>query len=105
MGDAVVRTVWLALICLFGVAMLLVVRTIMPASAKIEASVQSEETVLSIPERALKGDRLPVFEPATTKLPTTKIAPVALNTNASAVQAPKIISRHWHDPFDRKPDR
>ena len=61
-----VRTVWLALACLFGVVMLFVVRTIMPASATAEASVQSrEETVFPIPERTLKGgDRILVFEPA-----------------------------------------
>ena len=101
-----VRTVWLALACLFGVVMLFVVRTIMPASATAEASVQSrEETVFPIPERTLKGDGILVFEPAPTKVPTTKIAPVATNTTANPVQAPKIISRHWHDPFHQKQDR
>ena len=95
-----VRTVWLALACLFGVVMLFVVRTIMPASATAEASVQSrEDTVFPIPERALKGDRLLVFEPAPTKVPTTKIAPVATNSTANPVQSPKIMRRHWHDPF------
>jgi hypothetical protein len=87
------RIVWLAITSMFLVALMFAVRTVLPAKAKSDAA----EAFVIVPERGLKGDKLKFSSPTKTETATT-----ASRQTVDAVQAPKIVSRHWHDPFDPK---
>ena len=106
MGRVVIRTVWLGLVLLFGLAGLasfkLAIGSPRPmpvvAAPAVAASREMPEVVTSpVPDTLTKGDRLPVtyistVEPLATKLQVPPEPP--------SVAAPKTISRHWHDPSD-----
>jgi hypothetical protein len=102
----VIRTVWLGLallVCLIGLASF----KLAIGSPRPMAVVQSAAVAVSrdapgvstspVPETLTKGDRLPVnyisfVEPLATEL---QVPP-----KPTSIAAPKIISRHWHDPGD-----
>ena len=101
-----IRTVWLGLalfVCFIGLASFkLAIGSPRPMAA-VQASASAADRDVPeigtspVPETLTKGDRLPVayisfVEPLATELQMTPEAP--------SIAAPKIISRHWHDPGD-----
>jgi hypothetical protein len=107
-GRVVIRTVWLGLVLLFGLAGLasfkLAIGSPRPmavvAAPAVAASREMPEVGASpVPDTLTKGDRLPVtyissVEPLATELQMPPEPP--------SFAVPKIISRHWHDPKDRR---
>jgi hypothetical protein len=50
-----------------------------------------------VPETLPKGDRLPVTYISSVEPPATELK---VPPEPTSIPAPKIISRHWHDPSD-----
>ena len=99
-----IRTVWLATICLVVLSALPIGKALTPADPKAAERLADEATVGSdLAQDALsKADRLEITYvrqdvPARSALrPTEPIVPAV-----SSVPRPvgtKIVSRHWHDP-------
>ena len=102
-----VRTIWLALVCLGIISSIAAVRLVSSEFSSVAVgagnpSIQPMAIMSLIVETETvdKADRLPVnielasFEPAT-------VAPVKIDPVVPSVRPPvseKIISRHWHDP-------
>ena len=113
-GAHMIRTVWLGLFLLFGIGALASFkfafssqRPISSAKAAIFVSAYAEPSLVATAvasDTLTKGDRLQVMYVA----PTIDVNPAASEYAAvpppvgSTPIAPKIISRHWHDPNDRK---
>ena len=107
-----IRTVWLGVFLLLGIAVLASFRFAVSPQQPVELSVAlasadiepSSVGMASAADTLTKGDRLQIayVAPATDVKPAaTAVARVALPI-PPATPAPKIISRHWHDPNDRK---
>ena len=104
MGRVVIRTVWLGLallVCLIGLASFKLAIGSPRPMAVVQAAAASRDVLeigtSPVPETLTKGDRLPVtyisfVEPLATEL---QVPP-----EPTSIAAPKIISRHWHDPSD-----
>ena len=106
MGRVVIRTVWLGLVLLVGLIGLASFKlaigsprpiAIVQASAVAAGRDMPEIGTSPVPDTLTKGDRLPVtyissVEPLATELQVPPEPP--------SMAAPKIISRHWHDPSD-----
>ena len=106
LGRVVIRTVWLGLallVCLIGLASFkLAIGSPRPMAVVQAPAVAAGRDVPEIgtrpvPEMPTKGDRLPVTyissaEPLATELQVPPEPP--------SMAAPKIVSRHWHDPSD-----
>ena len=109
-----IRTVWLGVFLLLGIAVLASYRfavspqqlaelskAVALASGDIEPSSVG---MASAADTLTKGDRLQIayMAPATDVKPAaTAVAPVSPPI-PPATPAPRIVSRHWHDPHDRK---
>lgn len=99
-----IRTVWLGLallVCLIGLASFKLAIGSPRPMAVVQAAAASRDVLeigtSPVPETLTKGDRLPVtyisfVEPLATEL---QVPP-----EPTSIAAPKIISRHWHDPSD-----
>ena len=112
-----IRTVWLGVFLLLGIAVLASYRfavspqqlaelskAVALASGDIEPSSVG---MASAADTLTKGDRLQIayMAPATDVKPAaTVVAPVSPPI-PPATPAPRIVSRHWHDPHDRKVTR
>jgi hypothetical protein len=109
-----IRTVWLGVFLLLGIAVLASFRFAVSPQQPVElskavalASADIEPSSVGMASAAdtlTKGDRLQIayVAPATDVKPTaTAVAPVPAPMRPAA-PAPKIVSRHWHDPHDRK---
>lgn len=112
-----IRTVWLGVFLLLGIAVLASYRfavspqqlaelskAVALASGDIEPSSVG---MASAADTLTKGDRLQIayMAPATDVKPAaTAVAPVSPPI-PPATPAPRIVSRHWHDPHDRKVTR
>jgi len=125
------RTVWLALLCLIGLATTVVVKIgIAPyASADVSQGVTSEKAEVSreatltdsvalssenetegmnVPSDTLtKADKLQVTYPneAAPEVKPTKSVAIGLPTTEPKQPSEKmerIVNRHWHDPFDKR---
>ena len=102
-----IRTVWLGLallVCLIGLASFKLAIGSPRPMAVVQAAAASRDVLeigtSPVPETLTKGDRLPVTyisfaEPLATEL---QVPP-----EPTSIAAPKIISRHWHDPSDLRP--
>jgi hypothetical protein len=104
----VIRTVWLGLVLLVGLVGLALFKlaigsprpmAVVAAPAVAASREMSEVGTGPVPATLTKSDRLPVtyissVEPLATELQMTPEAP--------SIAVPKIISRHWHDPSDRR---
>ena len=101
-----IRTVWLGLallVCLIGLASFKLAfgsprpMAVVQAPAVAAGRDMPDVGTGPVPETLTKGDRLPVTyissaEPLATEL---QVPP-----EPQSMAAPKIISRHWHDPSD-----
>ena len=101
-----IRTVWLGLVLFFGLAGLASYklafgapppRAVVQASAVTANRDMPEDGTGRVMDTLTKSDRLPVTyissaEPLATEL---QVPP-----EPQSMAAPKIISRHWHDPSD-----
>ena len=108
-----IRTVWLGLFLLIGLGTLASFKLAFKASQPVAvinaaAFVSANADISTVDNSAvsdtmLKGDRLQI----THLQPAVDLKPVAVEDTplppARAVTgAPRIISRHWHDPSDQK---
>jgi len=107
-----IRTVWLGLVLLLGIGALASFRFVLspqqPVSlAKAAAFVSADAEPSSVGTAAAsdtltKGDRLQVAYVA----PAIDVRPAAIADAPPPIRpaatAPRIISRHWHDPNDPK---
>lgn len=97
-----IRTIWLALICLISLGTMAAVRigTTSLASANISDVVMPTERNSEQP--LMKQDKLEVLniEPIKTIVTPDAIPPKAVSRTAEPVI--KIVSRHWHDPLAPK---
>jgi len=104
LGLKMIRTVWLATICLVVLSALPIGKALTPADPKAAERLADEATVGSdLAQDALsKADRLEITYvrqdvPARSALqPTEPIVP-AVSSVPRPVET-KIVSRHWHDP-------
>jgi hypothetical protein len=109
----VVRTVWFALFCLLGLGIVVAARS----TSRISAAVVSSTKIDNTPRPTAKpdtqqdtlgkADRLPVFnvdaEVKVANAPSRTEA-VSLETAPAVLAAtPKIVSRHWHNPYSIAP--
>jgi hypothetical protein len=112
-GHILIRTVWLGLFLLIGLGTLASFKLAFNASQPVAminavAFVSADADISTVGNSAvsdtmLKGDRLQI----THLQPAVDLKPVAVEDAplppARAVTgAPRIISRHWHDPSDQK---
>jgi hypothetical protein len=116
-GADVIRTLWLAVLCLIGLVAMIATRFGIPTTpSNVRASPEQRTVGKSFSQDTLtKADKLEI---AYVRVPVVAVEPVMLITRApdetpsqppSSV-APKIVSRHWHDPSAKKsaaasPDR
>ena len=113
-GARMIRTVWLGLFLLLGIAALASFRfafspqrpvALTKAAAFISADAEPSAVGTAVaPDTLTKGDRLQVVyvgPPVDVKPAATADAPAIPPTGATPI-APRIISRHWHDPNDPK---
>ena len=102
-----IRTVWLGLallVCLIGLASF----KLAIGSPRPMAVVQAAAAGRDMPEigtspvsqTLTKGDRLPVTYISTVEPLATELQ---VPPEPTSIVAPKIISRHWHDPSDLRP--
>ena len=124
------RTVWLALFCLIGLATTVLVKIISPyasadvsrgvPSAKAEASREiflTDTVALSsenvTPETKIQNDpstKADKFEVSNTNEPGPEVKSVKSVSIVSPKMEPpqlsnkmeRIVSRHWHDPYDKR---
>src|SRR5258706_9301101 len=121
------RTVWLALFCLIGLATTILVKIISPyASADVSRGVPSAKTEASreifltdtvalssenvTPETKIQNDpstKADKLEVSNTNEPGPEVKSVKSVSIVSPPTEPKqkverIVSRHWHDPFDKR---
>jgi hypothetical protein len=124
------RTVWLALFCLIGLATTVLVKIISPyASADVSRSVASAKAEVSTdaspPDTVALSSENVTAETKLQNDPWTKAdklevsytneaAPVVKSIKPVAIASPttepkqlskkmdRIVSRHWHDPFDKR---
>jgi hypothetical protein len=106
-GDTLIRTVWLGVICFFGLVALasfkLALSSLRPvAAAGMPLRVNDLElapVTTNISSNTLtKGDRLQIAYVLVVEPTAVPPGPPEL----PAAVAPKIISRHWHEPNDQK---
>ena len=113
-GAHMIRTVWLGLFLLFGIGALASFKfafssqqPISSAKAATFVSAYAEPSLVATAvasDTLTKSDRLQVMYVA----PTINVNPAASEYAAvpppvgSTPIAPKIITRHWHDPHDQK---
>ena len=104
LGQRMIRTVWLATICLAVLSALAVGKALTPADPRVAQRLADETTVgTDLAQNTLsKADRLeityvrqeilpqPTVQPAQPPVPAVSSTPLPIET--------KIISRHWHDP-------
>jgi hypothetical protein len=109
-----IRTVWLGLFLLLGIAALASFRfafnpqqpvALTKAAAFVSADAEPSSVGTTVASDTLtKGDRLQVVyvgPPVGVKPAATADVPATPPISAAPI-APKIISRHWHDPNDPK---
>ena len=104
-GTPTIRTIWLALFCLGGIAAIASVKFVSSAlGTRVEnPSAQLEKASIGLnakSEDLVKADRLTVhvelasFE--TTPVIPVKIDPVDASVHPAVSE--RIVSRHWHEP-------
>ena len=124
------RTVWIALLCLIGLAATVLVKIISPyasadvsrgvplAKAEVARETSLTDTVTLSSENVTAGtelqndpwtkaDKLEVSYTNEAAPEVKSVKSVAIGLPATEVQQPskkieRIVSRHWHDPFDKR---
>ena len=113
MGLLPMRTVWLALFCLIGLATAVVLKLGAPPyvnadvsreplpAAVLPPSSEGETIATGTQSDTLKkADRLePTHTDEIRSVKSTAIKPVETESKISN-RAERIVSRHWHDPYD-----
>jgi hypothetical protein len=111
-----IRTVWLGLFLLLGIAALASFRfafsfspkqpvALTKAAAFVSADAEPSSVGTTVASDTLtKGDRLQVVYvgPSVDVKPAATADAPAIPPTGAAPIAPRIISRHWHDPNDPK---
>jgi hypothetical protein len=106
-----IRTIWLAILCLTSLAVLVAIRIGAAPVTRADASRLETTTVADTQQAtSTKADKLKVsyIEPEA----TTTVTPVAIappdnapkpaETTIKPETTIKIVSRHWHDPLAPK---
>jgi hypothetical protein len=100
-----IRTVWLALICLTGLGVLGAMKMAAAPLTTADAS-HVETTIATTAEHGIlaKADKLEVYhvEPVPGSMVVTPVAIVLPKTAPKPAETTKIVSRHWHDPLAPK---
>jgi hypothetical protein len=125
------RTVWIALLCLIGLAITAIAkigmspyasadvsRGVTSAKAEVSRETTVTESVALSSENVTagtklqsdpltKGDKLEVSYTNEAAPEVKSVKSVAIGLPATEVQQPskkieRIVSRHWHDPFDKR---
>ena len=107
---AVIRTVWLAVVCLIGLGAMVALRAGTPTPPPSARPSPAQTTVGEIfsQDTLTKADRLDIayVRDLIAPKPVMLVAKVPDET-PSRLSRPtattKIMSRHWHDPHARKP--
>jgi hypothetical protein len=115
-GFGVIRTVWLAGLCLIGLGAMVGIKAVPPTTTP-NVGASAEQTTIatgSSHDTLTKADKLEI---AYVRVPVA-LEPVMLATQVSdetspqplSLTVPKIVSRHWHDQNAKKlaavsPDR
>ena len=103
-----IRTVWLAVICLISLGAMAAVRIGIASLARASVSDVVTPTELKSEQPLMKSDKLDVLK--IEGVLTTTVTPIAILPPKGEVKPGepviKIISRHWHDPLapKSKPD-
>jgi|SRR5450759_37059 hypothetical protein len=100
-----IRTVWLALICLISLGVMAAVRIGTASLARANVSDDVTPTEIKSEQPLMKSDKLEVLniERALTKTTVTPIAILPPKAELKPAEpVTKIISRHWHDPLAPK---
>jgi hypothetical protein len=99
-----IRTVWLALICLITLAAMAAVKVGTASLVTADASDVVMPAGSNIGQALMKSDKLEVFN--VESLPNNKVTAVTIVPPKGVSRAPeritKIVSRHWHDPLAPK---
>jgi hypothetical protein len=113
-GLGVIRTVWLAVLCLIGLGAI-VATNAGPPTPTPNVGAFSEQTTIatnSSHDTLTKADRLEIAYVPVAAEPVVPATPVSDETSPQPrrLTIPKIINRHWHDHNAKKlvavsPDR
>jgi hypothetical protein len=109
-GLAVIRTVWLAILCLIGLGAMVALRAGTPTPPPSVRASPAQTTVGQIfsQDTLTKADRLDIAyvpDPIAPKpvMPATKVPDETPSRLSRPTATTKIVSRHRHDPHARKP--
>jgi hypothetical protein len=99
-----IRTIWLAVICLVGLGAMGVKRIGTASLASADTSRVEASAARAVEENhaLMKSDKLEVLRigPAPVKVIVTPVAIMPVkNMSVSPESATTIVSRHWHDPL------
>jgi hypothetical protein len=100
-----IRIFWFALICLIGLGVLAAMKMAGPLTTADVSQVEATISPMIVDHDALaKSDKLKVFhvEPVPEPTVVTPVATEPPKIAPKAVEATKIVSRHWHDPLAPK---
>ena len=123
LGNSMIRTAWLALLCLIGVGIMAAVKVTTASRATpsvLERQQSSEQKAPRIsltqgvaaisaarpepePEPSTRSDRVGVnvdTQPALTRVTPTVVEPASPQRETAPVF--KLVSRHWRDPLAPK---
>jgi hypothetical protein len=111
----VIRTVWLAGLCLIGLGAMVGIKAIPPTPAP-NVGASAEQTIIatgSSHDTLTKADKLEIAYVLPVAVEPVLLATQALDETSQqplSLTIPKIVSRHWHDQNAKKlaaasPDR
>jgi hypothetical protein len=121
LGNSMIRTAWLALLCLIGVGIMAAVKVTTASRATPSVPIVSEQKEPRIPvtqgvavisvarpepektEPSTKSDRVGVnvdVRPAVTRVTPMVVEPA--NPQRDTAPVLKLVSRHWRDPLAPK---
>jgi hypothetical protein len=102
-GVLMIRTFWLAVICLVGLGVMVATRIETASLASADASrIATSAQAIEQNHALMKSDKLEVLkiEPSPVNTMVTPVATApAKNMSESPEPNTKIVSRHWHDPL------
>jgi hypothetical protein len=105
LGQRMIKTVWLATICLAVLSALAVAKTLKTSADAIVAERPTDQMTVSMglaQDPLSKADRLEITNVRQETLPHPAVQPtgpfVPAVSSTTLPTETKIISRHWHDP-------
>jgi hypothetical protein len=106
---AVIRTVWLAVLCLIGLGAMVAIKAGTPSPPPYVGASPDQTTIGTgfAQDTLTKADKLEIAY-VREAIEAGPVTPTAQAPNESPAQplsptaTPKIVSRHWHDPNTKK---